>query len=267
MDITRWWIDWVTDVVLGDAAICFAQERKFMGATTFRIPGNVWDQGVSHAYPDLGYAKGGSKINQLKRNYYNEESVREAKKKMSERAAQTITSVGISTIGGAKANSQGHCIRSVVVSRYSPKITVSRQQEVYLDVFYRTTELLRKFGADLLFLKDFLVPEILEGNPWGVKTPTAVRMYFSSCFFSALFIPVLYQFIDPTAFLQQLYKKEGDSQFYRRVVFRTKAMLERDASHYKFQSRRNMQNLAMGFMDQDKIDRKALEKHLKKITK
>lgn len=263
MDITDAWVKFLTEVVPSAEAVSYAQERKFMAGLTWTIPGEIWNKGNSHKLTDLGYSGGPSKMTQLKRNYYNPESIEEAREKMQSRPGQTVTSVGISTIAGAKVkSSQGHCIRAVTVNYFSPKVTPARKPVLSVDIFYRTTELLRKFGADLLFLHEFLIPEILKDNPWGME-PTHVRFHFSTCFFSALFIPVLYQFVEPALFLGRLKAHTGDILFYRRCMFRTKTMLERDFSHYKFQSRRNMQKLAQRFMEEGKINKKKVAKLFK----
>lgn len=262
-DLTKFWTDWVSNLVVYGNTAAYAQERKFLENITLTIPGDVWARGCSHTFADLGYAgKGDSKIKQLKRNYYNEQSVIDARAAIQSRDDQEITSIGISTLGQAKkGSSQGYCIRSVVVNYFGAKVTPDKKDRLTIDVHYRTTELLRKFGADLIFLHEFLIPEILKDNPWNISGPHEVRLHLSTCFFSALFIPVFFRFTDPVFFLNRL-KKHTGKQFYKRCLFRTKTMLERDASHYKFRSRKNMQELANGFLDDGKIDRKKLETFL-----
>jgi len=261
-NITHEWIKFVEEITVNHPASAYAQERKFMEGVKFSIPGEVWKQGLSHSLYDLGYSKEGSKMQQLTRDYYNEESMKEAKQIIQGRKKQSVTSIGISTLGAKKRNSQGHCIRSITVNYFEDKVTPNKSPRFTVDFLYRSTELLRKFGADLIFLHDYIIPDILENNPWGYEAPDEIRFYFSSCFFSGLFIPVFYQFTDPVEFLKDLHKHYGDTIFYRRCIFRTKSMLERDFSHYKFRSRRNMQELSQRLFKEGKIGKKYLERHL-----
>jgi len=261
-NITAEWIRMVENSVMSHPSSAYAQERKFMEGVVFTFPGEVWAKGLGHTLPDLGYSQAGSKMKQLTRDYYNEESVNEAKKIIKGRKKQSVTSIGISTLGAKKNNSQGHCIRSITVNYFEDKVTPNKRPRFTIDLLYRSTELLRKFAADLIFLHDIMIPDIIEGNPWGYEAPDEIRFYFSSCFFSGLFIPVFFQFTDPVEFMKELKQKHGDTVFYRRCLFRTKSMLERDFSHYSFRSRRNMQELSQKLFKEGRIDKKRLEKHL-----
>ena len=265
MDITKLWIDSVTNLVLFGSPVAYAQERKFLENQVIIIPGETWAKGCSHIFADLGYSAKGNKMTQLKRNYYNEQSVTECQKIIQSRNNQEITSIGISTLGEAKKRStQGHCIRGVVLNYFEAKVTPDKRDRLTIDVHYRTTELLRKFGADLVFLHKFLLPEILKNNPWSIKVPHEIRLHLSTCFFSALFMPVFFRFVDPVHVLKSMKNNLGSTnQFYKRCLFRAKVMLDREPEHYKFRSRRNMQELATGFLDSGKINRERLEKFIK----
>jgi len=264
-NITDRWVDFVTHVATSSIPSAYAQERLFTEGQAFMITGDEWRRGLSHSLLDLGYSLKGSKMKQLKRDYYNPESVEQAKMAINLRTSneQEVTSVGISTIYGKKRNVQGHCIRSIVLNYFGRKVSPFNQSKVSIDIFYRTTELLRKFGADLIFLREFLLPEILKDTIWSEKLVSKVRFYFSSCFFSALFIPIYYQFRNPEEFLEDLARGRGDVIFYRRCLFRTKAMLERNVDSYKFRSRKNMHELAESIMKKGLVDRKSLEKYIK----
>ncbi len=264
MDLTYKWIDWVMSHVLWTDASSHAQERKFMEGLTLTIPGKIWAKGCSHKLSDLGYSDTGTKMSQLVRDYTNYESIEEAKAAFHTRKDQAVTAWNISTIGAVKTNAQGHCISNIIVGYHSPRVTLDRKPRLTVDILYRTTELLRKFGADLLFLRNNLIPDILEGNPWEIETPDLVRMYFPSCFFSALFIPVFYQYIDPVGYLQELKEAEGDGIFYRRCLYRTKTMLEKEPDTYKFASRKNMACFAEKLMSSGKIDKQKVQDFIRK---
>lgn len=267
MDITQKWMDFVESLILYHPASAYAQERKFVEGTTLIFPSKVWNKGYSHTLPDLGYSASskGSKMKQLMRDYYNKPSIEEAKKTIAKRGGQAVTTVGVSTLAGNKSNAQGHCIRSLTLNYFSPQHTPDKKPRLTIDIYYRTTELLRKFGADLVFLYDHLIPDIIGNNPWKIEEPDEVRLYFSSCFFSALYVPVFYKYKDPVKFLTQMETTDNTSGFYGRCIFRTKTMLERDASHYKFRSRRNMQELSDKFFEEGHINKKELEKFLRRL--
>jgi len=265
MGITETWIAFVRESVLKEPYKALAQERAFMSGLVMEIPGKEWKRGLSHTLSDLGYEERGTKMKQLYRDYCDTAAVEEAKKVMATRADQEVSSIGIPTLAGEKKRTaQGHCIRTIVISHYDAKVNPSGKPYLRVDILYRTTELLRKFGADLIFLYKF-IPELLESNPWGVKVPNMVSFYFPACFFSGLFIPVFYRFTDPVDFLQRL--KEGVSpeeiHFYKRCFFRTKTMLDRDVDHYKFRSRRNMHLLAQRFLDEGWINEEGIREYIK----
>lgn len=117
---------------------------------------------------DAGYTK--SKMSHLRRNYLHEESQGVAvqlwnlRKKQAKYGSVGFTCYAHFVKGGSidakrskRASVFGPCIQSVVITWLTKK-TVS------IDVFYRTTELLKKFPADLVFLRDVLLePFDFEG--------------------------------------------------------------------------------------------------------
>lgn len=264
MNVTENWMDFVYRSIIHEPAASHAQERKFMEGLSWKIPGGVWQRGCRHKLSDLGYSNSGTKMTQLTRDYMNLDDIELAHKAFHKRKDQSVTTWYISTIGAVKTNAQGHCIRGLVLHYTSPRVTLDKKPRLTIDIVYRTTELLRKFGADLIFLTEILIPKVLEDNPWGITEPDEVRMYFSSCFFSALFIPVFFQYVDATEFLSNLYLVQGDSIFYRRCVYRTKTMLEKEPETYKFASRKNMSEFAHRLISSGNIDKQKIQEFLKK---
>jgi len=264
MGVTESWMGFVYRSIVYEPAASHAQERKFMEGLSWKIPGPVWKKGCKHKLSNLGYSDTGTKMSQLKRDYINHDSIMEAREAFKTRKDQSVTSWCISTIGAVKTNAQGHCIRNVIVSYHSPRVTESKEPRLTIDILYRTTELLRKFGADLIFLGEELIPEILEDSPWE-KEPDEIRMYFPSCFFSALFIPVFYQYVNPIRFLKQLKEVQGNTIFYRRCLYRTKTLLEKEPDSYKFASRRNMAEFAQNrLILSGKIDKQKVQGFIRK---
>ena len=95
-------------------------------------------------YTDLGY--GPNKFKQLYRNYINEEELERVRALLDRRAGQSFTSVAMSLRGAKKeSRSMGHCMQTLIVSWKKDCETAEIQ--------YRSTEVIQKFGADLVFAR------------------------------------------------------------------------------------------------------------------
>src|SRR5690606_23853845 len=111
-------------------------------------------------FKDLNYKA--AKLKQLIRNYYNEESTELAIESLYKKVKKgNKGSVGISCHGQhKKGTEQGFCLQSYVLTNNGPTTS--------LTIFYRTTELVKKFYADMCFFNHFILPkfkESLELNP------------------------------------------------------------------------------------------------------
>lgn len=125
---------------------------------------------------DCGFTK--SKTSMLVRNYLNEESRTAALALWDRRLKQDkYGSVGLSTYnhyvkGDVKGSTprgsvMGPCIQSVV-------LTLLNDRRIAIDVFYRTTELFKKYPADLVFLRDVLL------EPFHLKNVAEVNFHFAN---------------------------------------------------------------------------------------
>ena len=162
---------------------------------------------------DSGYTK--SKMTMLIRNYHHEESVKVAMNLWERRKAQAkYGSVGFTCYNhfiksektSKRGSVMGPCIQSVTLTWLPHKATS-------IDVFYRTTEYFKKFPADLVFLRDFLLkPFDFEGCPiesiaFHFASITCHPMYFVTM------IPHLY---DPIRELRKI--KHHDRYFFDWIV-------------------------------------------------
>lgn len=111
-------------------------------------------------YADVGYTK--AKQSHLTRGYLHEESKNVAIDLWKRRREQDkYGSVGVTTYNhfikndpdkkSKRASVMGPCIQSMV-------ITYLNKRSYSVDLFYRTTELFKKFPADLVFVRDVLLP-------------------------------------------------------------------------------------------------------------
>jgi hypothetical protein len=162
-------------------------------------------QQMSH----LGYARPETKLKALQRMYFSEAEAARVRALLKKREGQAFSAVSLSTIAGAKdSRSMGHCINAIMLS-----ITPKR---VEATVTYRSTELIKKFSADLAF-----IPWVLEYQ-LNLKVDR-VSFFFANCFVSGVFFPTLLRYVDPIAFLEFLRKHEPPmfivaTRFLRRSV-------------------------------------------------
>jgi hypothetical protein len=189
-------------------------------------------------------------MKQLERQYFNAESIDLAKSIMSHRVKNDLTAVAFSFAGGVKravgprgAKTMGHCIQTAV-------ITTSPRKRCELDIFYRSTEVTKKFSGDLVFLRDRIVPYL------EVK-PQVYRFHFANCYWSPQFVPVLARFVDIIAFYEEIRKK--NPEYFRQAL----RMLKREIFHHdsKMSFVAKMQEMIRGTPDAKRLEQYML-KHI-----
>lgn len=106
---------------------------------------------------DLGYKNETTKLKQLRFYYWNEESMDRGVSEYRRLVKKgKYGSIGITTHGNYKENftQQGFCIQSIVFTYLIDRSVI--------DIFYRTTEIIKKFGADLVYLRRSVLSEFRE---------------------------------------------------------------------------------------------------------
>jgi len=254
MNLREHWINFIEKVLFEvPASHIEFSGHKFVDSLILTIPGKDWQKKDSgFDITELGYASKKSKFSQLKRIYYSPENISMAKTKMEDREEKDFTSVSISTLAGAKnSKSQGHCIISIIISK------ILSTGEVNVSVFYRNTELIRKFGADLLFLKEVVIPDILGDIP--IKK---ISFHFANAFFSPMFLPVLIPYIvNIPAFLGSV-KSLNHPRIWKACTWGLKIpILKPDPEHYQYRSRKNMHQMGINHY------KNLLPEHLESIKK
>lgn len=151
-----------------------------------------------------GFTK--SKMSMLCRNYLHAESRDVAKQLWERRLDQDkYGSVGFTTYNhfiktdpnkkSKRASVMGPCIQSVSLTLMDDKSTA-------VDVFYRTTEMFKKFPADLVFIRDVL----LEG--FDIK-PRLINCYFANITAHPMyFVTLVPSLDDPTGALASIRAKD-----------------------------------------------------------
>lgn len=203
--------DWITacGIVQASPASFYSGARKIHRNVTLEF-GDLADD--IHM-EDAGYTK--SKMTMLTRLYYHVESHATAMQLWARRLEQgKYGSVGFTcynhlikndpTKKSKRASVMGPCLQSVV-------LTLDDKGASSVDVFYRTTEVYKKFPADLVFIRDVLLADFL--------LPDFDSMV---CHFANLTVHPMYYVTtiphqrDPIAALDRL--KGKDRYFYDWVV-------------------------------------------------
>lgn len=160
------------------------------------------------SFEDFGF--GQNKLKQLQRNYVDNDEFYRVRQILQRRSDAAFTSVALSLRGAKKdSRSQGWCMLSMVVAR-------KRDYET-LEIQYRSTELVLKFGGDLAFL------------PWLCEKleiqPNVVRWRFANCYLSGVYFPYLTNWWDPIEFLEFLWGNdrklfEQGTRFWLRSAYK-----------------------------------------------
>lgn len=176
-------------------------------------------------YEDLCYTK--AKGAQLNRNYWDQSGVDAAVEKLNGRRDKPHSSVSIQLQNGPKdSRSQGFCMQNLVISVTPETCTV--------DIYYRSTELIQKFLADLVFFSRKL-PELF--GRLGYR-PTVVRFKFANTYLSAVFMPIFLRFEpDPLGFFQNLERR--DPKFFRTCGLATRRFFT-PTHNYSYRTRVKM---------------------------
>jgi len=174
-------------------------------------------------YEDLGYTK--TKGRQLERIYWPQESMGAMLEKLNSRRYKPHSSVAVQMAAGIKdSRSQGYCMQSMVITQ-----TSSGRQ---VDLYYRSTEVIKKFLADLVFFKTKLVP-LFGDNP-----PTVIRFRFANTYLSAVFAPIFLRY-EPKALEFFTTLRKEDPKFFRTFGLATRRFFN-ETHNYSYRTRVKM---------------------------
>lgn len=194
------------DTMCGCRKILFGVQLKF---------NDLWDTDSPLLLEHGGYTK--SKQNILTRLYLQEESRDMAVKLWERRKGQgKYGSVGFTTYNhllkndiekkAPRASVMGPCLQSVV-------ITLIDKETYRIDVFYRTTEVFKKFPADLVFIRDVLLAPFSFGN---LKFAGMTCHFANMTVHPMYFVTLIPHIKDPVAELEKLRKL--DKYFFDWIV-------------------------------------------------
>lgn len=192
---------------MGAALDCAQQKADFYSGCRkiLRSRTLVFDLKNDLRIEDAGYTK--SKMSMLRRGYLHVESRNVAKQLWERRLEQDkYGSVGFTTYNhfikndptkkSKRASVMGPCIQSIV-------LTLMKKGEVEVDAFYRTTEIFKKFPADLVFIRD----ELLEG--FDIGKGASLTCHFANITAHPMyFITLVPSMSDPVKHLEAIKKKD-----------------------------------------------------------
>ena len=149
---------------------------------------------------DAGYSR--NKMHQLRRNYLHEESITAASGLWDEyREKPKYRSVAISCFarlvkdhGGPRGSKMGSCLLAVT-------ITMLNRREAEVNMHYRTTEFLKKFPADLIFLYEDILSRF---NLEGMAIKRVVAHFDNITFHPAYFVTIVPHLKDPIKSLETI---------------------------------------------------------------
>lgn len=232
----------LVEAIIEKEAFLYSGVRKIVQDITWEI-----EELPELTYEDLGY--GPNKFKQLCRNYLDPEELERVRSLLDKRAGQSFSAVAMRLQGAKKdSRSMGHCMQSLVVAW-------KKDAEV-VEVQYRSTEVIQKFGADLVFLRYIL--DELDLNP------DLYRFRFANAYLSGVFFPTLCAHWDAVDFLEFLFEHDqklfaGGTRFFLRSSYK------RD-QHFPFSPENVQHKFAWANLDMKAI-REYLEKKHKKYGK
>lgn len=166
---------------------------------------------------EIGYKN--TKLTLLNKLYTHEESLSSAVEQWQDRVAGgRYGSVGFSCYNhilkphsgetsNKRSSKMGPCLQAMTV-------TIIPNDGAAIDVFYRTTEILKKFPADLVYIDRFLMPRF----DWSIIQPVEMTCHFANITVSSNYTSVILTIMeeDPVDYLDEL--AQADPQFHRSTL-------------------------------------------------
>lgn len=204
------WIDHCVELAAQPSSL-WCGSRKIIRSTrlSFTSPHDA-----TLTLDDAGYTR--HKMTALERLYLNEPSLAVASELWSRRRAQAkYGSVGFTTYNhliksektSIRGSVMGPCIQSVT-------LTLLTRDTVAIDAFYRTTELLKKFPADLVLIRDKFLPRFDLSQ---LAAPPSLTCHFANITLHPMYIVTILPHIPQPAFFFA-YLRRADRRFWEWAV-------------------------------------------------
>lgn len=146
-DLKSHWVSFIDDLAMADARY-YSGPQKILQGRTWVVPGKLmFDRSVD--LQTFGYKESGNKMSQLRRNYYNRESMKKAYKGILRAHEQRTYGSAQFSLRNIEKAKQDFCMVSGTATHYPAG-------GIEICIFYRVTEPIKKFGADLVLLGSIL---------------------------------------------------------------------------------------------------------------
>lgn len=240
MTLKQFWVDLCCKALVTKPD-SYIQIRKMFQHSTESISWGDFQSGKLPSFPEMGYRDNVSKMKQLERNYFNEEELNRVREVFIERLSssgnKSLQTCVSARMGNQKkdSRSQGFCMQTLTINYLDD----GKNPRLVIELHYRTTELIQKFLADLVFLRERVIPFIMEGWPEGLE-PDEIRFNFSTCYVSLMFMPILLQSVGMSSILTEIH--ESDPKYYRQVISATSRLMDKECT-YNYRTRANMHEL------------------------
>jgi hypothetical protein len=168
------WVNWVDDLAFQEPRYYSGPQKIFQGKM-WQVPGSMFfDNSIN--MQTFGYTENGNKMSFLKRHYYNREKIIEARKTVKKKWDQNSYGSASFELKNITKHRQDFCMQSCTVTHYPAG-------GLEVCIFYRVTEPIKKFGADLVFLKEVVLPRFNR-----IKSIETITFMFSNISWHPMFI-------------------------------------------------------------------------------
>lgn len=210
-EMEEYWGEFVLSVARTPPS-AYVQIRKMVNFHQWEVPYSVFKTGINFDSETLQYASWKSKFSQLDRNYLNPEEMEKLRLKFIGRMSKEQTCV-TARFGNMekKKDSMGFCMQTISMNLL--RKPCPGNPKFVIEIYYRSTECVQKFLADLKYLNERILPLLLKEIP---IEPEVIRFRFCTMYLSSMFLPILFQILDPVKVVKAV--QEGDPHWYQRTV-------------------------------------------------
>ena len=174
------YLDLIAYLFGNDECSYWAYNRKYIRYLTWIVNG-FFEGKYSIGY--LGYTK--NKMSSLKKTYENPDLLNLGMETLIQQKDKSYISSSFSFITGAKSKrKKSYCMNAAVFTQ-----DPSKKGNIDLTIFYRATEIPKKFGADLLFLRETFEKYIPQELREKIKE---VRFIITLAYVVPIYYPLVY---------------------------------------------------------------------------
>lgn len=247
MSLSKVWAKWVAEQSAIEPYIIAGSQSIYQNLE-WQIPASLLLEDTEMVPESIGFTP--TKIRMLTTHYQNPETIARAKKDLDDRIAGKKYGSGVWDFRGVekKTTKQDYCLTAGVIALYPPKKHTS------IFIRYRTVELIFRYRADLIFLRDIILPQFdLQTYP-----PDTVTFSFVNATIHPMFVVMLLMEMDKVKRYMNKIKKTNP-KFHHQVQRWTRIHL--DGGYKSYQTAARVQKFVNNHYSQEKRDyvREAIE--------